>query len=394
MAKLPPGITEWTPHPQTGKPRYLVRWRDPKGKAHKKVEDRLTDARNLLTTKQADVRRGTYVDDRAGRELFVDYAERWAESRDWKPATREQWAVTLRRMTWALGDGARLCDVDQLAYAAAKAKLSRRYAAETVAGTMHKMGAVLRSAVASGRLGRDPTIGVQAAPKRRQDDRGGVTPEMVPSRAEALAILAGAAAGWRASMALGLAGLRIGEMLGLRADRVELDRRKVTVDRQAVELSGQPVTLGTIKNDRPRTITVSPLVAVELRRHLRDGHGGTWTDADGVEHRMLFRRPDGKLWRQTEFYRAAFVPTLRTAELEDRFTFHALRHFCASSLLAEGASLPIVAGYLGDHQQTILRVYSHWLPDDDDVPADILDRVLAPEANAPSPRHRSGTEGR
>jgi hypothetical protein len=39
-----------------------------------------------------------------------------------------------------------------------------------------------------------------------------------------------------------------------------------------------------------------------------------------------------------------------------------------------------VAGHLGDTVETLTRVYAHWLRDDRDVPADILDRVLAPSA--------------
>jgi hypothetical protein len=38
----------------------------------------------------------------------------------------------------------------------------------------------------------------------------------------------------------------------------------------------------------------------------------------------------------------------------------------------------VVAGHLGDVVDTMGRVYAHWLRDDRDVPADVLDRVLAP----------------
>jgi hypothetical protein len=37
-----------------------------------------------------------------------------------------------------------------------------------------------------------------------------------------------------------------------------------------------------------------------------------------------------------------------------------------------------VAGHLGDTVETVSRVYANWLRDDRDVPADVLDRVLAP----------------
>jgi integrase len=59
--------------------------------------------------------------------------------------------------------------------------------------------------------------------------------------------------------------------------------------------------------------------------------------------------------------------------------FHGLRHFCASTLLAEGPPITAVAGQLGNTVQTVAQVYAHWLRDDRDVPAAVLDRVLAAE---------------
>ena len=95
--------------------------------------------------------------------------------------------------------------------------------------------------------------------------------------------------------------------------------------------------------------------------------------------------------RRDQFYGSAWRPALRGAGLpQDRFTFHALRHFAASKLLAEGAPLAAVAGHLGDTVETVSRVYLHWLRDDRDVPADVLDRVLAP-APADNPRTEVGS---
>jgi integrase len=82
--------------------------------------------------------------------------------------------------------------------------------------------------------------------------------------------------------------------------------------------------------------------------------------------------------RRDQFYDSGWRPALKDAALaEDRFVFHSLRHFCASTLLAEGAPITAVAGHLGDTVETITRTYAHWLRDDHDVPAHVLDRVLA-----------------
>jgi integrase len=86
--------------------------------------------------------------------------------------------------------------------------------------------------------------------------------------------------------------------------------------------------------------------------------------------------------RRSYVYDSAWKPALRAAGLpEDRFVFHSLRHFAASSMLAEGAPITAVAGHLGDTVETIQRVYAHWLRDDLEVPAAVLDRILAPETD-------------
>jgi integrase len=85
---------------------------------------------------------------------------------------------------------------------------------------------------------------------------------------------------------------------------------------------------------------VPNLVAVELRRHLRDH----------VAEGILFRGLRGaEMLTRDQFYSSAWKPALRGAGLaENRFKFHSCRHWCASTLLAEGAPITAVAGHLGD----------------------------------------------
>ena len=203
----------------------------------------------------------------------------------------------------------------------------------------------------------------------------------MPTWAEALAILANAPRQFRAAIALGLTGLRVGEVLGMTADRLDLDKRRVTVDRQMQRI-GNESRLTTPKAEKVRTITVPGLVAVELRRHLRD-HA-----AEGILFRGLRGAP---MLRRDQFYSSGWRPALEKVGLaEDRFVFHACRHWCASTLLAEGAPLTAVAGHLGDTVETVSRTYVHWLRDDRDIPAQVLDRMLSP---ASSTRHEGSAAG-
>jgi integrase len=165
---------------------------------------------------------------------------------------------------------------------------------------------------------------------------------------------------------------------------VELERRQVTVDRQMQRYGGELV-LTTPKAEKVRTIMVPNLVAVELRRHLRDHQ------ATGI----LFRgRRGATMVRRDQFYASGWKPALRGAGLaEDRFKFHACRHWCASTLLAEGAPITAVAGHLGDTVETVSQTYVHWLRDDRDVPAEVMDRVLAPPDALPARYEGVGGDG-
>jgi integrase len=353
-------------HDARGRPiAWRVYWRTPDGKKRSKVFDSKRDADLYAANAEVSKSKGNDFDPRKGRQRFRDYAQQWADAADWKPSTRRDWPKFLNRLEPHIG-GLRLADIDRNALERTRAALTASgLARSTVEATMRRAMAVMRYAYANGVIGRDPTVGVKAAPKQRADDpTGKVGPDNVPTREEALAILNAAPSKYRAAVALGLAGLRIGEVLGMEWDRVNLATRQVTIDRQS-----DGWTISTPKNERTRTITVPELVATELRRHRRDYASDRWLfPGGGIEGTM----------HRASFYKAAWQPALKAAGMPGRFKFHSLRHFAASSLLAAGVPLPAVAGQLGDVVETVSKVYSHWLRDDAAIPADALDRVLAP----------------
>jgi integrase len=319
---------------------------------------------------RTSVRRGSYVDPERGQQRFRDFAEQWAAAQDWKSTTRDAWPYVMRRLDPLIG-GRRLASIDRLMLQQARSKLAERYAARTVELTMHYAGSVLRAAHATGRIGHDPTVGLRA-PKRRAGE-GEVGPDDVPTRAEALAILAAAPARYLAAIALGMTGMRIGEVLGLTADRIDLDRGRVVIDRQLQREAGK-MRHTTPKAEKVRTIFVPSFVVVELRRHLRDHQGGG----------ILFRGVRGtETMRRDQFYASAWYPALEGAGMPRRFKFHSLRHHAASAMLAAGADIAQVAAHLGDTVETVARVYVHFLRDREDALAELVERALGlPESAA------------
>ena len=84
---------------------------------------------------------------------------------------------------------------------------------------------------------------------------------------------------------------------------------------------------------------------------------------------LVFRGRLGEARQRFVFYTSVWRPALVGAGLDERaYKFHSLRHWCASSMLAEGAPITAVAGHLGDTIETLSRTYAHCMRDDRAVP--------------------------
>ena len=80
----------------TGK-RWQVRYRDPAGASRNRSFERRIDAERFLTKISADLMRGEYVDPRAARTMFDDYASQWLDAQTFDASTREAVSLRLRK---------------------------------------------------------------------------------------------------------------------------------------------------------------------------------------------------------------------------------------------------------------------------------------------------------
>ena len=362
---------------------YRARYRDASGREHARHFRKKTDAQRWLNAVTTSIVSGNYADPRRGRQLFGDFAREWGAAQDWKETTREAFPRVLARVEKVLPARVRLEQIDALVIGRVRLDLAKMSSPAAVDLSVGYLLAIMKAAFATRRVSADPTIGARSRRRRRDAERVG--PDKVPTRVEVAAIWNAAPSPYRAAIALGSTGLRVGEVLGVTADRIDLDERSVLVDRQLQRI-GNEMQFTTPKGEKARLIHVPSAVAMELRRHLREHTDG------GVLFRGLRGTPH---MRRDQFYASAWRPALVGAGLApDRFVFHSLRHFAASSMLAEGVNPMAVAGHLGDTLETLQRVYAHWLRDDRDVPADALERILLPPPDgAGCPRTAGGAEG-
>lgn len=161
-------------------------------------------------------------------------------------------------------------------------------------------------------------------------------------------------------------GLRRGEMLGLRWSDLNVLTGDLHVSRNVVQTSDLGVLWDErTKSGKSRDIKLPPDAVDALLRY-KDSQ-----EAAGVTGpRIIQGRP--------ETLSAAFRRLCKSVGVEVKGP-HSLRHQCASVLLSARVSPAAVAAHLGHASADItLRVYAHFLSQDEDVCASTLGAVFRP----------------
>jgi integrase len=204
----------------------------------------------------------------------------------------------------------------------------------------------------------NPTTGVELPAVRGHRDR-------VASPAEAARLIEAAPLEDRALWATAMyAGLRLGELLGLRWSDLDIERGVIAVERSWDATAG-PVEPKSKAGHR--SVPVPDLLRNHLREHrLRQGRGGVG---------LVFGRT-----RELPFSPSAVKQrarkTWRSAQL-DPITPHECRHTFASLIIAAGVNAKALSTYMGHATISItLDRYGHLMPGSEEEAAGLLDAYL------------------
>ena len=347
--------------------RYRVRYRRPD---HTEAEKRgfrtKREAELYLSSVTVSMAMGTYVDPARARVALGFFADGWLRSKRppmLKPSSYEgierSWAAHVAPV-WAHRD---LSSIQRSEVQAWVADLGSRRSRSVVVRSLGVLAGILDVAVDDHRLASNPARGVRNLPRPRSGKR------RVYLTHEQVAALASCAAHTDLVLLLAYTGLRWGEAVALRARSVNRDRRRLSVDENAVQV-GWEIHVGSPKTHERRSVAyparLAPFIDAACAGKPPDG----LLFGNGVTH--MKRESDESSW---------FAVAVRRAQAVDpsipRLTLHDLRHTAASLAISSGANVKAVQRMLGHASAAMtLDTYADLFEDDLDAVAGRLNDAM------------------
>jgi integrase len=346
--------------------KYRAKYYAPDGKEHARHFARKVDAQHWLDGVSGDIVRGDYIDPKAGKQTFGDYARAWQKAQVHRPTTAAQLGTHLKRHVLPTFENRPLSSIRPSEVQAWVKGRADVLAPSTVEVVYRWFSTIMRAAVQDGLLRVSPCRGVKLPKKDR--------PPVVPISVETVRALVDATdPRYRAMVVLAAGtGLRQGECFGLGIEHVDFLRRQVRVERQVVKVQGRPPFLAPPKTAASfRTVPLPDVVLDALSAHLAAYPVG--------ESGLIFPGEDGGPLSRMTFGSNVWRPAVKkaTGVPDDGVGFHQLRHFYASLLIQAGESVKVVQSRLG-HASAVetLNTYSHLWPDSEDRTRTAVDLVL------------------
>ncbi|MBR4100464.1 MAG: site-specific integrase [Oscillospiraceae bacterium] len=172
-----------------------------------------------------------------------------------------------------------------------------------------------------------------------------------------------------------MTGARCGELVGLKFSDFDYGSGKVTIERSAYKISGQPIAVKPPKDYEVRTVSINRhciqlvMMLREEKQRQAELLGSQW-----IGEEWLFTQWNGEILNpQTPTKQ--FSKFLKRHGLKHR-KFHSLRHTSATLLLYGGVNLKQVQARLGHGDISTTNKYLHCIQEADEQAAEVLDSML------------------
>lgn len=363
--------------PKKDMERWYVKYRTPDGRQHKKRGFlRKLDAQNYLASVTVDIATGVYIDPNAGKKKVAVIGAEWIA----------QTKGTLKPSTWASNESAWRVRVrprwgewpaNSITTQMVKDWVTEMAGTGMSHTTMSRAVGVLKGVLDRAKEGKlihdNPCISI-TIPKTRTRAREYLDHDEVDKLVEAVERTDRAGVG-RGTLIYVLAytGIRWGEATGLRVRDVNLERRRLTVQNNIVDVNGT-MTPGSTKSHQKRQVPIPDFLVDRIRAQVEKAR-------DGGPDALLWQSPEGGPMRQSKsrtadgrhsgwFQRA--VEEIGHPDLHP----HDLRHSAAGLAVRAGANVKVLQRMLGHKSAAMtLDVYADLFEDDLDEVATAMSRA-------------------
>lgn len=340
------------------------------GRQKKETTGSLKAARQLKRRRQVEADEGRHVE--ASKQPYAKYATEWIDRYHGKPgkefrdSTRQDYKRDLRFSIEFFGPAMQLGQITPhdiarfVDWLNDPAKQGKQFAPSTLRNKVAPMAACLGTAFAERLIPTNPALGVnypgkaitatidsgdldgegEGASKALTREQLSMFLELSPEKYRLLLEFAAAT------------GLRVAELKALQWRHLDLEGDNgppvVKVRRQVYRGKVQPPKSRHGKRDVPLTFEL----ADALRR---------WRDASlySKENDLVFPGEGGKPFSDSNIASKVIKPIAAEAGVS-QFSWHGLRHTCASMLFADGRNIKQVQRWLGHHSPDFtLRTYVH-----------------------------------
>jgi integrase len=349
--------------------RYRVRYRKPdRTQTDKRGFKTKRDAELFLVSVEVSKARGEYIDATAAKVTIGSLADAWlARQSHLKPSSYRPVEIAWRVHVRPAWGSMAVSDVRKTAVQTWVSALTtgtdgrKAKGATTVIRAFGVLASILDEAVDDRRILTNPARGVNLPRKTRK--------QHVYLSHEQVHALAGESKHPTLVLVLAYCGLRWGEATALRVKDLDMLKRRLLVEENAVQV-GSRIEVGTPKNHKRRIVPFPQFLAEQLARQCeaKGRDDLVFPGGDGGYLRSARVHEDNMSWFAGAVQRAA-VP---------RITPHDLRHSAASFAVSAGANVKAVQRMLGHSSAAMtLDVYADLFDEDLDAVAVALNHAVS-----------------
>ncbi len=308
---------------------WIARYRGPDGKQHSKTFARKVDAEQWLVAEESKAQRGEWIDPQAGAVTYGEWADHWLDSRHGlAPKTRAGYESLLRSRILPTFAHVEIRRITTPAVREWVSGMVEDVSPARIRQALQVLHASLDMAVDDGLIPRNPTHKVKPPPVRKRRQLF-LTADQLEDLADTAETIRDGYGGL--VRLLGYGGLRWGEAVALRWEKVDPAWRRVRIEEAASEVGGR-ITFGAPKTHETRTVILPRGVVSSL----------------GVpDSGLVFTAPQGGPLRHSNFTKRIWLPAVASSPVPDGLLIHDLRDTAASLAISAGASIKAVQRMLG-----------------------------------------------